>query len=58
MAANKDRANLWLATKVPGASFDQAGIASIQRDPDTQLILELSPSEDGLPFLRDHCSAG
>ncbi len=50
MAVHKDRANLWLATKVPGASFDQAGIASIQRDPDTQLILELSPSEEVCHF--------
>ena len=50
MAANKTRANLWLAAKVPGASFNQAGIASIQRDPDTQLILELSPSEEVCHF--------
>ena len=50
MAANKTRANLWLAAKVPGASFNPAGIASIQRDPDTQLILELSPSEEVCHF--------
>jgi hypothetical protein len=50
MSTNKDRANLWLAAKVPGASFNQVGIASIQRDPDTQLILELSPSEEVCHF--------
>lgn len=50
MSTNKDRANLWLAAKVPGASFNQVGIASIQCDPDTQLILELSPSEEVCHF--------
>ena len=50
MSANKNRTNLWLAAKVPGASFNQVGIASIQRDPDTQLILELSPSEEVCHF--------
>ena len=50
MSANKNRANLWLAAKVPGASFNQVGIASIQREPDTQLILELSPSEEVCHF--------
>jgi hypothetical protein len=46
MAQNRERANLWLAAKVPGASFNPAGIASIQRDTDTQVVLELSSSED------------
>lgn len=34
----------WLAAKVPGAHFDSSGVASIQRDPDTQIALELSAS--------------
>ena len=46
MAANKDRVNAWLASKVPAASFDQSGTASVQRDSDTQVVLELSPSEE------------
>ena len=44
MAENRERINHWLAAKVPGASFNHAGIASIQRDPDTQVALEMSPS--------------
>ncbi len=50
MVANKDRLELWLAAKVPGASFDRSGTATIQRDPDTQVMLELSPSEDVCHF--------
>ena len=46
MVANKDRVDFWLAAKVPGASFDRSGTATIQRDADTQVILELSPSGD------------
>lgn len=45
MDENRERANLWLAAKVPGASFNQAGMASIQRDTDTRIVLELSSSE-------------
>ena len=46
MHVNLERVGQWLAAKVPGARFDQGGIASIQRDPDTQVVLELSPSGD------------
>lgn len=46
MGDNRDRIELWLADKVPGASFDDAGTASVQRDPDTVVVLELSPAKD------------
>ncbi len=45
MAEIRERVNLWLAAKVPGARFNQAGMASIQRDADTQIVLELSSSD-------------
>lgn len=44
MADNRERINHWLAAKVPGASFNHSGIASIQRDQDTQIVLEISSS--------------
>lgn len=40
------RIESWLADKVPGAAFDDAGTASVQRDADTVVVLELSPSAD------------
>lgn len=46
MAGNRLRIERWLADKVPGAVFDEAGTASVQRDPDTVVVLELSPAED------------
>ena len=46
MTDNKQRIALWLASKVPGAAFEEDGTASIQRDQDTVVVLELSPSAD------------
>lgn len=46
MTDHRDRIEHWLAAKVPGASFDEAGTASVQRDQDTVVVLELSPSGD------------
>lgn len=44
MKDNITRIERWLAQKVPGAMFDEDGTASVQRDPDTLVALELSPS--------------
>ncbi len=46
MTDHRDRIGRWLAGKVPGAAFDEAGTASIERDPDTVVVLELSPTAD------------
>ena len=46
MVSHREHLQQWLAAKVAGASFNQAGIASIQRDANTQVLLELSPSGD------------
>ncbi len=46
MEESRMRIESWLADKVPGAAFDDAGTASVQRDADTVVVLELSPSAD------------
>lgn len=46
MTENKMRIEQCLAEKVPGAVFDEDGTASVQRDPDTVVVLELSPAGD------------
>ena len=42
MSDNADCVNRWLAARVPGASFDEAGSVTIASDTDKHLLLELS----------------
>ncbi len=46
MGRHRENIERWLAAKIPGAGFDEAGAARISHEPDAIIFLELSPEED------------
>ncbi len=42
----KNTVDHWLAQRIPGAALDASGIATIRRDEDTVIVLEVPPDSD------------